>query len=163
MDECVPNRFVCDEDTAARCKVGLQRLSAVRAACPDSCQLCKGTLSAGPTFKYGGKWVKFALPHRGESVPLLSWTEGDSEYILKGSTFGTSWTGDDETQWFGHFEVARVMGGFDIILFEVTKNQGRQTLSLGPETMKVAFGNSVPMATDEQSQDGVDQFVEGVN
>ena len=53
------------------------------------------------------------------------------------------------------------MGGFDIILFEVTKNQGRQTLSLGPETMKVAFGNSVPMATDEQSQDGVDQFVEG--
>ena len=53
--------LTCDEDTAIRCKVGLQRLEAVRAACPDTCQLCKGTLSAGPTFKYGGKWFK-SLP-----------------------------------------------------------------------------------------------------
>ena len=50
--------LTCDEETAVRCKVGLQRLEAVRAACPDTCQLCKGTLSAGPTFKYGGKWFK---------------------------------------------------------------------------------------------------------
>ena len=50
--------LTCDEDTAIRCKVGLQRLEAVRAACPDTCQLCKGTLSAGPTFKYGGEWFK---------------------------------------------------------------------------------------------------------
>ena len=153
--------LTCDEETAMRCKVGLQRLEAVRAACPDTCQLCKGTLSAGPTFKYGGKWFKFALPHRGESVPLLSWSEGDQQYVLKGSTFGTSWTGDDTTQWFGHFEVARVMGGFDIILLEVSKNDGRRTYqrlarTLGPATMKVAFGNSVPMASDKQSQDGVD-------
>lgn len=156
--------LMCDEETARRCKVGLHRLSAVRAACPDTCQLCKGTLSAGPTFKYGGKWFKFALPHRGESVPLLSWAEGDQQYVLKGSTFGTSWTGDDTTQWFGHFEVARVMGGFDIILLEVSKNDGRRQSfqrlrasgGLGPETMKVTFGNSVPMASDKQSQDGVD-------
>ena len=153
--------LTCDEETATRCKVGLQRLEAVRAACPDTCQLCKGTLSAGPTFKYGGKWFKFALPHRGEAVPLLMWNDGDQQYVLKGSTFGTSWTGDDTTQWFGHFEVARVMGGFDIIIFEVSKNDGRRTYqrlsrTLGPATMKVGFGNSLPMSSSKQSSDGVD-------
>ena len=153
--------LMCDKDTATRCKVGLQRLAAVRAACPEACQLCKGTLTAGPTFKYGGQYFKFALPHRGEAVPLLSWIVGDQQYILKGSTFGTSWTGDDTTQWFGHFEVARVMGGFDIILFEVSKNEKqnrfqRLTRTLGPETMAVAFGNNIPMSSDKQSQDGVD-------
>ena len=69
-----------------------------------------------------------ASPRRGvRAVPLLMWNEGDQQYVLKGSTFGTSWTGDDTTQWFGHFEVARVMGGFDIIIFEVSKNDGRRT------------------------------------
>ena len=107
------------------------------------------------------KWFKFALPHRGEAVPLLMWNDGDQQYVLKGSTFGTSWTGDDTTQWFGHFEVARVMGGFDIIIFEVSKNDGRRTYqrlsrTLGPATMKVGFGNSLPMSSNKQSSDGVD-------